>query len=447
MIKTQVCIIGAGAGGIGCAYRLIKNGISTVIVDKNSDYGGTMTFGGVDGWEPGPTLDGLHSLLYEKMLAIENGCHVVKQVPNCNIFEINNGENWDKHSFKERPWGLALRGDYTYEETLKNATFGKAKRLQFEPSALISAVREVFSEHKKHLVEFFGYRYLSCEHTNDRISSVTIGNGKRTEEIVADFFVDATGDIVFARSAGCSYAIGSEGKDDYGEACAKKSNEINGVSYCFRISKCDDKEHIDSIPEEYRNVDLGEYEQGKMRKTVSCLVEYPNGDFNINMLPTLEGKEYFALGERADIIGKARVWAYWHFWQTEKNMKGYTLTQIYDAGIREGYRLKGRYVLKEQDLRAGILRQPKIGRTIAIADHAMDIHGECKMFNALDYPYEVPIECTMTNEYSNLFVSSRGASFTHIASSSVRLSRTILSIGEGVGEYLTELLFNKNKSE
>ena len=178
-----------------------------------------------------------------------------------------------------------------------------------------------------------------------------------------------------------------------------------------------------------------------MRKTVSCLVEYPNGDFNINMLPTLEGEEYFALGERADIIGKARVWAYWHFWQTEKNMKGYTLTQIYDAGIREGYRLKGRYVLKEQDLRAGILRQPKIGRTIAIADHAMDIHGECKMFNTLDYPYEVPIECTMTNEYSNLFVSSRGASFTHIASSSVRLSRTILSIGEGVGEYLTELLF------
>ena len=36
-IKTQVCVLGAGAGGIGCAYRLIKNGISTVIVDKNED--------------------------------------------------------------------------------------------------------------------------------------------------------------------------------------------------------------------------------------------------------------------------------------------------------------------------------------------------------------------------------------------------------------------------
>ena len=47
-MKTTVCILGAGAGGIGCAYRLIKNGIDTVIIDKNSDYGGTMTFGGIE---------------------------------------------------------------------------------------------------------------------------------------------------------------------------------------------------------------------------------------------------------------------------------------------------------------------------------------------------------------------------------------------------------------
>ena len=30
-IKTQVCILGAGSGGTGCTYRLIKNGIKTVI--------------------------------------------------------------------------------------------------------------------------------------------------------------------------------------------------------------------------------------------------------------------------------------------------------------------------------------------------------------------------------------------------------------------------------
>jgi hypothetical protein len=46
----------------------------------------------------------------------------------------------------------------------------------------------------------------------------------------------------------------------------------------------------------------------------------------------------------------------------------------------------------------------------------------------------------MTNEFDNLFVACRGASFTHIAASSSRLSRTMISMGEGVGEYISEKL-------
>ena len=400
-----------------------------------------MTFGGVDGFEPGPTLEGLHSLLYKRMALAEKGCHVVKQTPNCNIFNRDNGECWENHSFEKFPWGLSLPGNYTYEQTLKNdSTFGTAFRLQFEPCALISAVRDVFSEYADNLTELFGYEFLSSRRENGKILSVTVKKNGLTEEIFADYFIDATGEIAFAREAGCDHTIGCEGKEEYGEPCAKASKKTNGVSYCFRISKHPDPEHIDPIPEEYVSVDIEDYKNGKMKKTVSCLVEYPNGDFNVNMLPTLEGEEYFGLGSKADLVGRARVWAYWNYWQTEKNMQGYTLTHIYDAGIREGYRLRGKYVLKEQDLRAGILRQPKIGRTVAIADHAMDIHGESGMFNTLDLPYEIPIECTMTKEYSNLFVASHGASFTHIAASSVRLSRTIISIGEGVGEYISELI-------
>ena len=42
-------------------------------------------------------------------------------------------------------------------------------------------------------------------------------------------------------------------------------------------------------------------------------------------------------------------------------------------------------------------------------------------------------------EFDNLFAACRGASFTHIAASSARLTRTMLSLGEGVGEYISEL--------
>ena len=118
-------------------------------------------------------------------------------------------------------------------------------------------------------------------------------------------------------------------------------------------------------------------------------------------------------------------------------MKGYTLKHIFDAGIRESYRLKGKYVLREQDLRRGHV-DFATERVVAIADHALDIHGKGGICRELEYPYEIPVECAMTNEFDNLFVACRGASFSHIAASSARLSRTMISMGEGVGEYIFE---------
>ena len=105
--KTEAFILGAGAGGIGAAYRLIKNGIKTVIADKNSDFGGTMVFSGVDGWEPGVSLDGLHTTLANELLKI-GAAHIVEGVPNLNIFDSSVGDDWSKHSFTERPWGYAI---------------------------------------------------------------------------------------------------------------------------------------------------------------------------------------------------------------------------------------------------------------------------------------------------------------------------------------------------
>ncbi len=440
MIKTQVCIIGAGAGGIGCAYRLIKNGIKTVVVDKNSDFGGTMVFSGVDGWEPGVTLDGLHQLLYDEMSKIENGCHIVRQVPGEHLFTLEGAEGWNgEYDLKKLPWAVALRSEYKYSDTYKRTPYRFSKRLQFEPSAMIKAVDNIFKPYKENLNTFFGFRYLSCETQNEKITGVTITDGINKEKICADIFVDATGDIVFARDAGCKYAIGTEGKEDYNEPSARTKTElVNGATFVFRIRKVPDNNHIDQIPPEYDAIDIEDYKKTCVKNKVSYIVEYPNGDFNVNMLPTMQGNEYLSLGDKAEKVGRAMVWAYWNYLQKEKNMKGFSLIHIYDAGVRESYRLVGKYVLKEQDLRAGILRQPKIGRTIAIADHAMDVHGEGGMCKELTMPYEIPIECAMANEFDNLFVSSKAASFTHIAASSVRLSRTMISMGEGVGEYIAE---------
>lgn len=444
-IKTQVCVLGAGAGGTGCVYQLIKNGILTVVVDKNPDFGGTAVFCGVDGWEPGASLDGMHQILKDELKKTHNASHVVEIVPNLNVLDSTAGPDWSKHSFEERPWGFSMAAKCNYEDTLKRCISlrgenGPKRRFQFEPECMTKAINDILMPFEDNLTRFFGYSYSSCTVEDNKIKSIVITDGNEKIEIFADFFVDASGDIVLARDAGCGYMFGTEGKEEFNEPSAtKKSNSINAVSYVFRVAKIADKSHIDEIPDEYKTIDITEWKEKEMKNTFSCFTEYPNGDININMLPTMQGEEYYNYKENADIIGRARVYAYWNYLQKEKKMSGYTIKHIFDAGIRESYRLKGKYILKEQDLRAGKFEQSE--QIIAIADHAMDIHGENGLAKELTVPYEIPVECTMTNEFSNLFVACRGASFTHIAASSARLTRTMLSIGEGVGEYISKKIF------
>ena len=44
--------------------------------------------------------------------------------------------------------------------------------------------------------------------------------------------------------------------------------------------------------------------------------------------------------------------------------------------------------------------------------------------------YGIPYECMLPKEIDNLLVACRGSSFTHLAASSARLSRTMLQLGE-----------------
>lgn len=444
-IATRVCIIGAGAGGIGCAYRLIKNGIQTVLIDKNPDLGGTMTYGGIDGWEPGVSLDGMHREIAEGLLEEPFGAHVVEWLPNLNLLDGSRDMDQSRHSFAERPWGYNDHVGGSYDDTLarcESLRSGRpARRFQFDSDAFIRVVHKLFAPYKDNLTELYGCEYLCCETDGDRIISATVKRGDESITVTADIFVDASGDIVLARDAGCAYTIGTEGHGDYGEPSAtERSSIINAVTYAFRVAPTESPVHVDDIPEEAKGVDLGEWTEGAMKRTVSLIVKYPNGDLHVNMLPTMQSEEYFSLGKDADTVGRARVYAYWNYLQTEKGLSGYTIKRIYDAGVRESYRLIGKYVLREQDMRAGKPLGIATKRTVAIADHIIDVHGKGKFNSALDAPYEIPIECTETLEYANLFVACRGASFTHLASSSARLSRTMISIGEGVGEYISELL-------
>ena len=440
-ITVQACVLGVGAGGYGAVYRLLKRGVQTVAVDRNPDFGGTATFCGVSGWEPGVTLDGVHTLLAERLEKTGEG-FVVEKTSNGNFFaEKRNLYTVDR--FDLFPWGLSVKSERGYESTLKRCPPLRGEqplcRFQFDEDAMKRAMHAVLAPYKQWLTALFGYSFVACETDGRYVRSVTVENGEERVKIKADYFIDGTGEIVLAHGAGCQTRIGTESPTEYGEPSAVDHGQINGVTYCFRFQKTENSAHIDELPSWCEEVEDEVWLREKRSRTVSCFTFYPNGDVNVNMLPTMEGKEYFALGARADEVGRARVYHYWRYLQTEKGLQGFTLTKIFDAGVREGRRLVGRYVLTENDVRAG-MNNPRFGEMpiVAVADHALDIHGSNGLCKELLSPYGVPLSCALPKEYDNLAVASRGASFTHIASSSVRLIRTMLSFGEGVGEYVAD---------
>jgi hypothetical protein len=102
-------------------------------------------------------------------------------------------------------------------------------------------------------------------------------------------------------------------------------------------------------------------------------------------------------------------------------------------GVRETRRILGDYVLTERDCRAGLKNQPH-DDVIAITDHAVDVHGrKGRLYEVPNGAYGVPYRCLLPRGVENLYIASRAASFSHIAASSCRLCRTMMTIGQAAG--------------
>jgi len=152
----------------------------------------------------------------------------------------------------------------------------------------------------------------------------------------------------------------------------------------------------------------------------------------------MAGREAHALGfARAYAECARRIRAHWHHLQTVfPEFQSFRLSWIAPGlGVREGPRLVGRYVLTEHDLLAGLSGQ-KHDDLITIADHARDTHGADTGragTGELSQPYGVPFRSLLPKEFDNLAVACRGASFSSVAASSCRLSRTMMQLGQATG--------------
>ena len=112
-------------------------------------------------------------------------------------------------------------------------------------------------------------------------------------------------------------------------------------------------------------------------------------------------------------------------------------------GVRETRRIKGKYILKEDEAIRGDIPED----TIALCGYPIDIHspndGIAEFSGLKTGRFGIPYRSLQTKEIDNLLVSGRAISASHGAAAATRVMGTCLAIGEACG-YAAFLSKEKN---
>lgn len=412
-IKTEVCIIGAGSGGIGAALAASRAGAEVVIIEKEGIVGGTSTLSYVNNWEPGPGCSYSYEIFY-RLPPFAKG--VAKQV----------------HSYqKDEPYGLFLNSpDLIYNNSLRRSDLDvrtQCPNVNFDIWEFDKTVRQMLEETEKCKL-LLNTTFTNAYTENNVIKSIeAISSLGEKYEITAKVFIDCTGGAFVCRSIGCEMMIGEEAQSAFKEPSAPEtpSNFLNAISLCYKIKpkKGSNNEDVGSPGDfNYHVVAQVTGPVGKEKK----LTVNPLGIIDGNLLMTQNKDSLY-------MHGKKLVDRHWAKFRTYPHFRDYEFDSYAPKlGIRESYRVVTEYILTQHDLLQGISQQ-KHDDIITLADHPMDTHGKDSGLNIIKDAYGVPYRCLIPKGWDNLLVACRGAGFSHIAASSCRLSRTIMSLGHAAG--------------
>lgn len=432
----DLVVVGAGSGGFGAALAAARLGAAVLLLEKSDSLGGTAARGGVNNWEPGVGGTGIPFDLYKRL----------KKIPQAiGLYKFGRHHAWQGPEVNPKFPGGEQVIDPTkhYVDSLRR--FGAPPLAQaesfrrahwhgvpFEPEAYAAEMEKMLAETGRCTV-WKNTAFTAAHAASGRLLALTLADGRT---VTADFFVDATANILLAQQLGCRTALGQEPRTLYDEPSAPRetNDRLNGTTLIYRVTRQGKAAPaVEPLP-----ADIPATCWWADKFPHAACTQYPNGDFNINVLPVMAGREAHDLGfARAYAECLRRITAHWHHLQgTFPEFQAFRLSWVAPGlGVREGPRLLGRYVLTEHDLIAGISGQAH-DDIITLADHARDTHGADTGragTGEVMQPYGVPFRCLLPVEIDNLAVACRGASFSSVAASSCRLSRTMMQLGQAAG--------------
>jgi len=390
-ITTDILVIGAGLAGVCAAINAARNGCDVVLLER------FRTLGGNGGPEVGVHPSGAHRF---HPFAAETG--LIEEMIEEAAWRGAKTLSYGNHYNLSQMWDTVL------SDTLKSA----------------------------------GVTVLRCHYAKEPI----VENGKIKKVIVEDIatyctreitvktaVVDSSGDGNISQLAGADFRMGREAFSEYGERSApeKADNITLGTSLVAYIRKNDTEVNFTPPPS------TPEYHPGYEH------TDMPDNDEPAFIFPTETGGETDAdtIEDEHEIyetlLGQLYSW-FDHKRSIREDGKYWELVWVSPrTGKRESRRFKGPYTLTQNDVESGKIFDDAIG----FGGFPEDLHyprPENEKYIKIKYIaipplYSIPYRCTYSDQIDNLFFASRLCSVSHLAHGTVRLQRTLATIGMAVG--------------
>lgn len=423
----DLIVIGGGTSGTVAAISAARGGAKTLLVERNSFLGGTMTGALVTPMMENFLPDGtqLQDGLYTEII------NRLKQTGDCSDFKGRNPAWFNSEMLK-------CTLDDLCEESGVSVLFD---------TALVDA-----------------------ETDNSTIHHIKVHNKSGTSKLKARFYIDATGDADLASQAGVEWESGDNGKN---QAMSLRFNMANIDTEKFaawlleidpdsNITEVDYKKDGEILIHTAYTWDKGDWKlKPYFEQAIAdgVLTTEDSAYFQVFSIPGQKGALSFncprIYSEKPlnPLDTKDISYAYTQGRKQIRRIAAFCkqylvgfehayISQIApNLGVRDSRRIKGKYRLNENDIISG----KKVHYPCAKSNYPIDIHaynkdqGTLKELNKNDY-YEIPIESLMPEKIDNLLVIGRSICATFKAQASLRIQPNCISMGEHAGMYLSNKL-------
>lgn len=406
--RWDVIIAGGGSAGASAGITCAREGLSTLIVEKSLRLGGTSV-----------------NALVTPMMRSFTGHH-------SNFFDLESQ--------------LHAQGCETRDDVL-------GEMLWYTPEDMSEALEVLYTGAGGQVLYEAVLVDCAAEEGSVRYLILALPEGLRAVE--GRCFVDASGDAVLARLAGAEVAHGDENGNDQMTSLRFEMGGIDVERYRAYVMSLGDT--YSKFPRGYfyesamvggrdfvleplfqkgvadgalRPEDLRYFQTFSLPGRPDCL------SFNCPHLAALTDNTRAVDRSAAIVEGHAMIRRLARFLRRYMPgfEKAYLLKEASMLGIRESYRLVGRYVLTEEDYTG----QARFPDGVARGDWYIDVHSATrglyhkKTYEKGDY-YEIPYRAMVCDGIKNMAVAGRCISATFMMQASVRIIPTCLDMGQAAG--------------